>query len=165
MSARGIDELLEELRASFDGAFARPAEDARAGRGLLVAVRVSGEPFALRPHELTSLVRAPSIVPLPGTARGRVGLASVRGALVPVYALAPFLGLPPEPVRWLAVCAASASGSGVAASSVALGFAELEGSLEAGPSSMASAVGRRRVIELGDVVSAIRRAVEPAREE
>jgi chemotaxis signal transduction protein len=82
-----------ELRASFDAAFARPAARERAAaRSLLVAISVAGEPYALRSLDIRGLEAPRRVTPAPGGAEGLLGLAGVRGTVVPIYDLAALVG-------------------------------------------------------------------------
>jgi chemotaxis signal transduction protein len=82
----------EELRSAFDAAFAAPARVMREDAVALLAIRVAGEPAAVRVLETAGLMPAPRIVPVPSRRPELLGIAGVRGAVVPVYALARLLG-------------------------------------------------------------------------
>jgi purine-binding chemotaxis protein CheW len=108
-----------ELALAFDATFAEaPRTDAQKFEDLL-AIRLGGEPHALRLSEVAGLFARRSIVRLPSALPELLGLVSLRAAIVPVYDLAALLGRSrqTEP-RWL-VLAASAP--------IALAFDELEG--------------------------------------
>ncbi|HZP41987.1 MAG TPA: chemotaxis protein CheW [Candidatus Binatia bacterium] len=107
MSAAAItDERLAELRRSFDEAFARPPAEASAAVEDLLFIRVGGDPYAVRLRELTGLAPAGRIAPVPGPTPELLGLATVRGALVPTYDLTALLGYPRErdAPAWLLLC-------------------------------------------------------------
>jgi len=96
------------LRAAFDDGFAAPVETARGEVVRLLLVRVADEPCALRVSELRAVARDRKVVPLPGGPPDLVGLAGVRGELLPVHCLACLLGHPPRrggQPRWLLVAA------------------------------------------------------------
>lgn len=97
----------EELRAAFDAAFARPAEAPGHGSVALLALRVGGAPVAVRVLETAGLMAARPITPVPSRRPELLGVAGVRGAIVPVYSLARLLGHPDEgDPRWFVLAAA-----------------------------------------------------------
>jgi purine-binding chemotaxis protein CheW len=107
MSSREGDALFERARALrelFDRGFAEPASD-RAGESTdFLAVRVNGDPYALRLSELLGLVADKRIVKTPSRSDALLGLAGFRGAITPVFDLARLLGYPPaDTPRWLAL--------------------------------------------------------------
>jgi len=95
---------LTALRDAFDLSFAAPRAEATADAEALLAVRVAGRAYALRIGELAGLVPSRRIVPLPAPAPELIGLAGVRGGLVPVYSLGVLLGHGRDAERWLALC-------------------------------------------------------------
>lgn len=126
MSARAASRL-EALRREFDDAFARtPAPIAEAPARLL-AIRAGGAPFALRLDELAGVARDEAVAPVPGGPPELVGIAAIRGRIVPVFDLAALLGLEAtgRRLRWLAVARAE--------DPVALSFERVERAIEAGP--------------------------------
>ena len=114
-------ERVIELRRTFGQAFAaappvegRPQDD-------LLAVRVGGDPYAIRQPEVAALLSDSQIARLPGSQAALLGLMGLRGALVPVYDLRLLLGYPRAPVpRWFLIAAAAR---------VALAFDRFEGHL------------------------------------
>jgi purine-binding chemotaxis protein CheW len=95
-------EPAEALRAAFDGAFARPARAPDVDTVALLAIRVAGAPMAVRVLETAGIMQVRPIVPVPGRRPELLGVAGVRGALVPVYSLARLLGrADDDPPRWL----------------------------------------------------------------
>lgn len=123
-----------QLREEFDHAFSLPARvETTSGRHLL-AIRVAGHPYALNPEEIAGLQVDQAVVPVPGMLPEWLGLAGIRGGLVPVFSLAMLLGYErPTPTRprWLAVC-----GSGQL---FGLAFDEFERHLNLAPSQIAAA--------------------------
>jgi chemotaxis signal transduction protein len=108
-----------ELARAFDAAFAEPPPPA-AGRLLdLLAIRVAGEPLALRLAQVAGLYARRSIVPVPSALPELLGLVSLRAAIVPVYDLGALLGRTPQPDPGWIVLAAQEP--------IALGFDDLEG--------------------------------------
>lgn len=96
-----------ELRSAFDRerTFPLSREEAQKTESL-IGIRVSGDAYAMRVAEVTSLCTDRKIVRLPSAMPELLGLAGIRGVVVPVYSLAALLGYQsgPEGVRWLALC-------------------------------------------------------------
>ena len=112
-----------ELRRAFDGMFAAPAVRPTEGIERFLAIRIAKNKYALRLGEIAGLAPARKLVPLPSAMPAMLGLAGVRGNLVPVYDLATLIGNESEEnSRWLVIC----GGTHVAA----LAFAELDGYME-----------------------------------
>jgi purine-binding chemotaxis protein CheW len=108
VSGRADGGAAGALRTAFDAAFALPARaPARDGVPLL-ALRVAGEPVAVRVLETCGLMPARRIVPVPARRAELLGLSGIRGAAVPIYSLARLLGRGDdgEP-RWIVLAAAS----------------------------------------------------------
>jgi purine-binding chemotaxis protein CheW len=108
------------MRRAFDAAFALPpAVDDRTSVSVLT-LRVGGEPLAFRLADIAAIVSDRAIVPVPSTAAGLLGLAGIRGDIVPVFSLASILGLPtPDaPPTWMVLT--------VGAEPVALAFDTFE---------------------------------------
>jgi purine-binding chemotaxis protein CheW len=82
----------EELRRRFDAAFGERAAGGGEEVVPLLALRVGGEPVALRVLETAGLVAARRIVPVPSRRPELLGVSGLRGAVVPVYGLARLLG-------------------------------------------------------------------------
>jgi chemotaxis signal transduction protein len=98
-----------ELRDAFDRARAIPfASQAGEQMENLLAIRVCGDPYAIRISEISGLANDRKIVVLPSAVPELIGMAGIRGALIPVYSLAALLGYGAEaaPGRWLALCGA-----------------------------------------------------------
>jgi purine-binding chemotaxis protein CheW len=123
-----------QLRQEFDHAFSLPVQaEAVRGRHLL-AIRVGGYPYALDPAEIAGLQVDRAIVPVPGLLPEWLGLAGIRGGLVPVYSLAALLGYEQPPAakpRWLALCGSEPL--------LGLAFDEFERHLNLDPSQIAAA--------------------------
>jgi purine-binding chemotaxis protein CheW len=90
------------LKAAFDATFAAPIEESRAESIDLLALRLAGDPFAVRLRETAGLFADHKITAVPSPLPELRGLAGVRGTLLPVYDLAALLGYPlTERPRWL----------------------------------------------------------------
>lgn len=119
-----VSEKVSELRRSFDRARAIPfslGSDQDAEN--LLAIRVSGDAYAIRVNEIAGLATGRKIVPIPSPIPELVGLAGIRGTLVPAYSLDALLGYAAEAEqpRWLALCGTQEC--------FALAFHEFEGYL------------------------------------
>jgi chemotaxis signal transduction protein len=96
-----------QLRNAFDRARALPLV-AAAVEGIenLLAIRVSGDAFAIRLSEISGLATDRKIVAVPSLIPELLGVAAIRGRLVPVYSLPALLGYGANAGqgRWLALC-------------------------------------------------------------
>ncbi len=98
--------VLEEMRQSFDAAFAAPPASAPTGLVDLLAITVAGHAYALRLNELSGVLCDRVVTPLPTSLRSLVGISASRGTLLPVHSLAYLLGHESAGgERWLAVLA------------------------------------------------------------
>jgi chemotaxis signal transduction protein len=98
-----------ELRDAFDRARAIPFSSQAFDRMEdLLAIRVSGHAFAIRLSEICGLATDKKIVMLPSPIPELLGVAGIRGRLVPVYSLAGLMGysVSTDRGRWLALCGA-----------------------------------------------------------
>jgi purine-binding chemotaxis protein CheW len=96
-----------ELRNTFDRARAIPfLSDAVEQIENLLAIRVSGDAFAIRLSEISGLATDRKIVAFPSPIPELLGVAAIRGRLVPVYSLAALLGYSAHSSqgRWLMLC-------------------------------------------------------------
>jgi chemotaxis signal transduction protein len=96
-----------ELRNAFDRARALPfLSEVRERSEDLLALRVSGDRFAIRLGEISGLATDRKIVAFPSPIHELLGVAAIRSRLVPVYSLAALLGYSAQatPGRWLALC-------------------------------------------------------------
>lgn len=140
----------EALRRTFDAAFAAPVVASERTIALL-SIRVGQEPLALRVADVSSIRLAGEIVPLPGAPAEILGLAGIRGRVLPVYDLGALLGRGAGTgARWLAITGAP---------SVALAFAAFEGQLLAPEASVVPAAGSDRMVRAVATISGAARAV------
>jgi chemotaxis signal transduction protein len=99
-----------DIRNAFDRAFAEPPSSQALERiENLLAIRVAGHPYAIRVGEMTGLVNNRKILALPSPISELLGVAGIRGTLVPVYSMAALLGYNREldqTARWIALCGA-----------------------------------------------------------
>jgi chemotaxis signal transduction protein len=120
MSAAALGQRLADFRGAFDRPFAEPPRIASPETEDLLAVRIAGDPYALKVRDLTGLGSNRKIVPLPSSRDELLGVAGIRGKLVLVYSLPVLLGYAAGTslTPWLALCGGS--------DPVALAFDELE---------------------------------------
>jgi chemotaxis signal transduction protein len=118
-----LDGKAAELRSAFDRERIAPFFSGSDELENFLAIRVSKDAYALRVSEISSLIADKKIVELPTSVPELLGLAGVRGTLIPVYDLAALLGYSKEKdeLRWLAVCGTE--------DSIGLAFHEFEGYL------------------------------------
>jgi purine-binding chemotaxis protein CheW len=96
------------LRVEFDRGFAQPLRAPDAPHESLLAVRVGGAACALRTGDIRALYADRSVTPVPTPLAELLGVAVLRGQIVPVYDLAALLGyrpaaMPERAPRWLAL--------------------------------------------------------------
>jgi chemotaxis signal transduction protein len=87
-----LQAQLERLQRGFDDAYREAIPERARELEDLLAIEISGHPYALRVRELNGLYEDRSITALPGAPRELLGLAAVRGGLVAVYDLASLIG-------------------------------------------------------------------------
>ncbi|HEY4186517.1 MAG TPA: chemotaxis protein CheW [Polyangia bacterium] len=96
-------ERAAELAREFDHSFAEPLRVAVRDVENLLALRAGKDDCLVRLSETRGLVEKPTIVHLPSRSAELLGIAGVRGSLVPVYSLAALVGqvAPTDPPPWL----------------------------------------------------------------
>ena len=111
------------LRRAFDRSFAEALQSRTEGVEGIVACRVGGDRFAVRLRDIAGVIRTANLVPVPSKQRALLGLAGIRGALVPIFSLADLLGYAShEEVWWILLCEQPAR--------VGLAVGEFEGCLQ-----------------------------------
>jgi chemotaxis signal transduction protein len=117
------EQKLADMRRAFDQAFAMAPTAAIDEFEDLLAVRVGGDALAIRVRAISGLAACRKIVPLPSRIPALLGIAAIRGGVVPIYSLAHLLGYRPgsKPPSWLALCGDPEP--------MGLGFEEFEGFL------------------------------------
>lgn len=117
---------VEALREAFDRSYAQPPVLEAVRTEDLLAIRVAGNPYALRVAEIAGLFADRAVVPVPSAAPELLGVSGLRGAIVPVYDLAALLGCPARAApRWLVLARAREP--------VALAFDVMEAQLAVSP--------------------------------
>ena len=133
--------------------FALPPPQAAQQIEDLLAIRVAGDPYAIRLREIAGMVAGRRVIPVPAIPLDLLGLAGLRGGVVPVFGLASILGYGQAPgsPRWMILCGAEEP--------IALAFSDFEGYLRLPKSSLQVAnteAGVRTVINIPLIVAAIR---------
>jgi len=121
-----------DLRRAFDESFARKPPELSADERNFLALRQGPERYAIRLEDVAGLFADKTVVPFRSRLPELLGIAGIRGSLVPVFSLGQLLGYPRPTTtpRWLFVSARSA---------VAFAFDELDGYLRAPSSAIAEA--------------------------
>ena len=92
----------EHLRGTFDRSFAEALRTEAETFEDLLAIRVGGDPYAIRLSAITGLFTGRRITRLPGLVAELLGVAAFRGTLAPIYDLRMLLGYPGVGTsRWL----------------------------------------------------------------
>lgn len=114
-----ISSRAEELRRAFDLSFAEAPPTTIARSENMLSVRLGGTAYVLPVSEISGVFADVKITPVPSSLPELLGIAALRGSIVPVYDLRALLGyvVGTRP-RWLAVAAAAPLG---------LAFDELQG--------------------------------------
>lgn len=99
-----------ELARAFDRSFTEPVRPVSDDFDDFLAIRAGGAVYAIRVRDVAGLTVDRKIVPLPTSEPALLGIAGLRGGVVPVYSLATLLGGAPiaEAPRWLLLVGAGA---------------------------------------------------------
>jgi purine-binding chemotaxis protein CheW len=101
--SRSLDDRAADMRREFDRSFANAPPAAVVAVHDLVAIRIGGDPFALRVSEIAGLYADRTLADVPSRIPELLGIVGFRGALVPVFDLAALLGYPAATApRWIA---------------------------------------------------------------
>lgn len=174
-----VDSNAAELRRAFDRSFASPPYVAAQEVEDLLAIRVAGDPYAIRLREIAGMIAGRSVVPVPSAALDLLGVAGIRGGVVAVFGLASILGYGQAPglPRWMILCGAE--------DPIVLAFSDFDGCLRLPKSSLhvdeqvratrpylnqvaSTEAGARAVISIPLIVATIRNRSghsRPAREQ
>lgn len=90
-----LARIAEELRADFDGAFARPYPSEAPPQLDILLIRSFNQRYALQLSEVAELLTGRRPVPVPSPRPDLLGLVGLRGVVLPVYDLSVQLGHPP----------------------------------------------------------------------
>jgi chemotaxis signal transduction protein len=118
------------LRRAFDQAFAVPPQPAAQEVTDLLAIRVAGVAHAIKLREIAAIVTKRTLIAVPAAAPDLLGLAGIRGGIVPVFGLASILGyaVTSESPPWMVLCGTDEP--------IALAFAAFDGYLRVPTSSL-----------------------------
>jgi purine-binding chemotaxis protein CheW len=109
-AAARIAERAAEMRRDFDRAFAAPVRFDQVLQDNFLAIKVGGQPCAIRLSEIAGLHVDKKITPVPGGNAALRGIAGFRGVIVPVYDLAAVLGFPgASSTRWMVIAKATSA--------------------------------------------------------
>jgi purine-binding chemotaxis protein CheW len=117
--------MAAKLRAAFDRTYATPALSRETSQSEdLLAIRLAGNAYAVKVNEISGLAKERKIISLPSAIPELLGVAGIRGELVPVYSLATLMGVNrgSEEDRWLVLCGVDEP--------IGLAFPEFEGYLQ-----------------------------------
>lgn len=91
--ASPVGQNVQQLREAFDRLFAAAPVARSHDLVRVLVIRLGSIQYAFRSEEITSIEPRRAIVPLPSTLPHLLGLAGVRGRLIPVFSLAGLLGV------------------------------------------------------------------------
>jgi purine-binding chemotaxis protein CheW len=117
------DNKAAQLRQAFDRTFALPPSLASPEVEDLLTIRVAGDSYAIRLLDIAGIVTGRRVVSVPSVTPDLLGLAGIRGGIVPVFGLSSILGYGPDPgsPRWMILCGTEEP--------IALAFSDFEGYL------------------------------------
>lgn len=94
-----------KLRLEFDHSFAAPLAATREELVTVLALAIEGNRFVVRSSQIAGIAKSGKIVTVPAQSRALLGLAGIRGELLPVYSLHELLGCATAGnSRWLLLC-------------------------------------------------------------
>jgi purine-binding chemotaxis protein CheW len=162
MSDARTSDRAARLRRDFDATFAAPPRPHReAGRRFLL-VTVAGVPCAVPMDESASVHRSPVISPLPARLPAFRGVATMAGAVVPVYDLAARLGFTGATTGDWLIASAGRHRVALLVDGVE-GYAEADASASdaAGTITLLTIHGTpRRLVSLAGIVDALEREIK-----
>ena len=82
-----VENKAAALRQAFDLSFALPPPPASPEVEDLLTIRVAGNPYAIRLRDIAGMVAGRKVVPVPSVTLDLLGLAGMRGGVVPVFGL------------------------------------------------------------------------------
>ena len=134
-----------QMRRDFDQGFAHSPLAPAEGDESFLAVRLGGDAYAIRLIEVAELFKDRKIVRMPSRRSDFLGLAGLRGGIIPVHSLQGLLGYPVanEKARWLLLAAAGHS--------VAFAVDQFEGHLRVDRSEILPASGSAIRLHLSEV--------------
>jgi purine-binding chemotaxis protein CheW len=122
----------------------------------MIAFRIGGVALAVRVQHLTGVIKRGIILPVPSIVPELLGVAVVRGVLVPVFKLAALLGIPPSgEAQWLMMMNRETP--------IAFAFEGLEGRIEVGREHISvdeTSSQRNHMHQLAEVGSVVRAVID-----
>jgi purine-binding chemotaxis protein CheW len=117
----------------FDESFASAPGSEQQPLVPLIAILVSGDPAVLRARDILGIAKVKRILPFPSVFAEVIGIAGMRGVVVPVFDLAKLLQMPTAQGRtdWLVLANRE--------SPIAFAFEKFEGQVEVSPAAIFSA--------------------------
>jgi chemotaxis signal transduction protein len=102
VSEESLEQSADALRSAFDRSFAEARTAEAEPPDHLLAIRVGGDPYAIRALDIASVHADRKVVPVPSHVAHLIGLVGLRSVIAPVYDLRTLLGYPGgPPPRWL----------------------------------------------------------------
>jgi purine-binding chemotaxis protein CheW len=140
------------LRKAFDRAFAEPPPPEAEEAADYLGIRVGGAAYAVALSEIGAVFADRKIAPLPSSASELLGVAGVRGDIVPVFALAALLGVGGGDARprWLVLAAGGKAG---------FAFDALDGHLRIPLASITPAASARGFVRANTVIGKLARPI------
>jgi purine-binding chemotaxis protein CheW len=125
MDQAPLSQRVVALRRAFDEVFSQPPSLEPEDRSPFLAIQIAGRPYCLGLADLVGLEKGRRLLALPSAAPSLLGLAGVRGILVPVFDLSALLGLEDAAgeTSWFALAGGNQP--------VGFAFSALDGYLEA----------------------------------
>jgi purine-binding chemotaxis protein CheW len=100
-----------DMRKAFDRAFAEPPPPEAEASGDYLGIRIGGTAYAVALSEIGAVFADKKIAPLPSGASELLGVAGVRGDIVPVFSLGALLGQGGgDKPRWLVLARGGGAG-------------------------------------------------------
>jgi chemotaxis signal transduction protein len=114
------EHTAEALRHAFDQSFALPPPPPMEAFEDLITMSLGGNPYAVLLRDIAGMVAGSKVITVPAVAPYFLGIAGVRGEVVPVFGLAAMLGYPEDatPPRWMLLCGGKVP--------LALGFSQFQ---------------------------------------
>lgn len=124
-----LENKAAALRQAFDLSFALPPPPALPEVEDILTIRVAGDPYAILLRDITGMVAGRKVVPVSSSRPDVIGLAGIRGGVIPVFGLTSILGYAQaaSASRWMILCGAEEP--------IALAFSDFEGYLRLPKSS------------------------------
>jgi len=135
-----------ELRRIFDESFAALTAPQAQGQETLIALRINGDRFALRTSQIAGIAKCGKIVQVPARAPALLGLAGIRGELVPVFSINLLMGYGDAAEHsWMVLCETPVRAG--------LAFSDFDGCFKVSASAFSHAAQREDQLRSTEVVA------------